>query len=171
MKIEKLENQKLVGLMVETPYGKFGLLASPRGLYRLEFPLSKQAKKFYAETAGARKQGKYLLKARDLLLRYLEGKSVSWASLPIDLSGMTPFQRKVLETLKKVEWGNCLSYSALAAKAGFPRATRAVGGVMRANRLPIFLPCHRVVGSTGLGGYSLGIQWKKRLLGLEKFKS
>ena len=65
--------------------------------------------------------GNFALHARDLPLQYLQGKAVSLASFPIDLSGMAPFQQKVLTALKKVGWGNCLSYSApLRPKQDFP---------------------------------------------------
>ncbi len=161
------EGKNPARLIVNTPFGKFGLEATPRGLCRVEFP---SPKKFYKLTRRRPlpRQQKILSQGRDLLLQYLQGKPVSFASLAVDLKGLTSFERKVLHTLKKVEWGDSLSYSALAAKAGFPRAARAVGGVMRKNRLPIFLPCHRVLRSGGrLGGYSPGIEWKKRLLGLE----
>lgn len=116
----------------------------------------------------SQKQKEILSRSRKLLLKYLQGKPVSFASIAIDFDGFTAFERKVLNTLKKVEWGSSLSYSALAAKARFPRASRTVGSTMKKNRLPIFLPCHRVVTSGGkLGGYSAGLQWKKKLLDLE----
>lgn len=165
MKVRKLKQENVAREVAKTPFGDFTLEATPRGLYRLRFPSSK-LQPFASEKS--QKQKEILSRARKLFFEYLEGKPVSFASLPIDLEGFSPFERQVLQTLKKLKWGSCLSYSALARRAGFPGASRAVGTVMSKNRLPIFLPCHRVVTSSGqLGGYSAGLRWKKKLLDLE----
>jgi len=83
-----------------------------------------------------------------------------WAgilALPIDLDGLTAFTRKVLGLLRQVPPGGAVSYGVLAARAGSPRAARAVGTVMARNPLPIVVPCHRVVTAAGgLGGFSGG---------------
>ena len=74
----------------------------------------------------------------------------------------------MLEELARVPYGELTTYGALAARAGRPRAARAVGMVMNRNPLPIVLPCHRVVGSTGsLVGYAGGLERKRALLELE----
>lgn len=81
--------------------------------------------------------------------------------------GVTPFQRRVLEACRAIPAGETLSYAQLAVIAGAPGAARAVGNVMRTNRIPLVIPCHRVVGSGGyLGGYSApeGLAMKRRLL-------
>ena len=78
------------------------------------------------------------------------------------------FGRTVLEELARVPYGKVTTYGALATKAGRPRAARAVGTVMNRNPVPIVLPCHRVVGSTGsLVGYAGGLDRKRTLLELE----
>ncbi len=75
--------------------------------------------------------------------------------LPVDLDGLPFFTRTVLELLRQVPPGQVLTYGELAARAGSPRAARAVGSVMAHNPLPIILPCHRVVASDGtLGGFA-----------------
>ena len=72
------------------------------------------------------------------------------------------------EALARVPYGELTTYGTLAAKAGRPRAARAVGTVMNRNPVPIVLPCHRVVGSTGaLTGYGGGLDRKRTLLELE----
>ena len=90
--------------------------------------------------------------------------------VPVELSDRTEFQRKVLNACQAIAPGETASYSDLAAKAGSPRAARAVGTVMSGNRAPLIVPCHRVVGSDGkLCGFSApdGINMKQRLLDLE----
>lgn len=89
----------------------------------------------------------------------------------LDLSGFTPFQREVYTALRKVPAGKAVTYGELAKRAGYPGAARAVGTAMKKNRLPIVIPCHRVVpASGGTGAYSAGIQWKRFLLEYEKQK-
>jgi methylated-DNA-[protein]-cysteine S-methyltransferase len=73
-----------------------------------------------------------------------------------------------MKELARVPYGQLTTYGTLAAKAGRPRAARAVGTIMNRNPVPIVLPCHRVVGSTGaLTGYGGGLDRKRRLLELE----
>lgn len=84
--------------------------------------------------------------------------------------GSTAFQRRVLDACRAIPAGETLSYAQLAIIAGAPGAARAVGNVMRTNRLPLVVPCHRVVASGGaLGGYSApeGLAMKRRLLARE----
>jgi methylated-DNA-[protein]-cysteine S-methyltransferase len=86
----------------------------------------------------------------------------------MDLSSQPEFRRKVLETLfRRVPSGSVVSYADLAHMVGSPRAARAVGGAMAGNPLPIFIPCHRVVGRKGLGGFGPGLACKEWLLRLE----
>ena len=81
--------------------------------------------------------------------------------------GGTDFQQSVFESMKQIKYGRVLTYKQLAFKIGRPNAYRAVGSACGANKIPIVIPCHRVVSSTGLGGFSSGIQRKKFLLNLE----
>lgn len=74
------------------------------------------------------------------------------------------FQRLVLKRLGQVPFGELLTYGQLAAAVGSPGAAQAVGAAMKANPIPIILPCHRVVASNGLGGYSGGGLANKRAL-------
>ena len=74
----------------------------------------------------------------------------------------------MLRELAHVPFGHTETYGALAARAGRPRAARAVGTVMNRNPIPIVLPCHRIVGANGsLTGYAGGLDRKRRLLQLE----
>ncbi|MDW8514967.1 methylated-DNA--[protein]-cysteine S-methyltransferase [Priestia flexa] len=88
--------------------------------------------------------------------------------LPLEITG-TAFQQKVWKELKTIPYGEVISYKQLASMIGQPKAVRAVGQANRRNRLPIFLPCHRVVGaSKDLTGYAgAQVHLKERLLTLE----
>lgn len=98
---------------------------------------------------------------------YFNGERMSF-SAAIDWSGYTPYQRKVLEIVKAIPYGEARTYGEVAQEAGNPRGARAVGGVMRANRTPLVIPCHRVLGTGGsLGGFSGGLELKKYLLNHE----
>ena len=100
----------------------------------------------------------------------LDGEPARFEDLPLDLSGLPPFQRRCLEVLRSTRPGEILTYGELAARAGSPRAARAAGQAMRRNPLPILVPCHRVVGEGWSGGFSFGqgLTTKQRLLDLER---
>jgi len=78
-----------------------------------------------------------------------------------------PFHRKVWAKLRTIPAGKTLTYGRIAAALGNPRASRAVGQACGANPLLLTIPCHRVVGVNGLGGFACGLAWKKKLLELE----
>lgn len=85
--------------------------------------------------------------------------------VPLDLSETTPFQRRVLETVKGISRGEVRPYVWVAREAGAPGASRAVGNVMANNPVPLLVPCHRVVRNDGrTGSYAFGAGEKVRLL-------
>jgi O-6-methylguanine DNA methyltransferase len=87
--------------------------------------------------------------------------------LPLDLRG-TDFQLRVWRELERIPYGQTRSYLQIAESIGSPKAIRAVGAANGANPIPIVVPCHRVIGSSGkLVGYGGGLPLKKRLLALE----
>jgi methylated-DNA-[protein]-cysteine S-methyltransferase len=105
----------------------------------------------------------------DRFTAFFAGQEVQFDDVPLDLDGSTPFQLAVAETLRaSVPRGEVVSYGELAALAGYPGAARAVGTFCAHNRFMLLVPCHRVVGADGLGGYgSAGLAVKRRLLALE----
>ena len=109
--------------------------------------------------------------ADDLVRRlhaFLRGEEVSFEDVSVDLGWATPFQRALADELRAVPRGEVVSYGELAALAGRPGAARAAGAFCAANRFAFLVPCHRVVGSTGIGGYGeAGVEVKRRLLALE----
>jgi methylated-DNA-[protein]-cysteine S-methyltransferase len=88
--------------------------------------------------------------------------------VPLGIEG-SPFFRRVYEVVRRIPAGQTLTYGEVARAAGRPGAARAVGNAMAQNQLCLFVPCHRVVGTGGLGGYSGagGLATKRRLLALE----
>jgi methylated-DNA-[protein]-cysteine S-methyltransferase len=101
------------------------------------------------------------------LVAYFAGEEVSFDDVELELEG-TPFQQELARALRGVPRGEVVTYGELAALAGRPGAARAAGTFCAQNALPIFVPCHRVVASTGLGSYgSSGVEYKRRLLALE----
>jgi methylated-DNA-[protein]-cysteine S-methyltransferase len=106
---------------------------------------------------------------RRALERYAQGRFVDLGAFAIEIGPTTDYRRRVLETARRIPYGETLSYGQLAARAGKPRAARAVGSAMASNRIALLIPCHRVVGAGGIGGFSCrtGVELKRRLLELE----
>ncbi len=91
-------------------------------------------------------------------------------SQKVDFPGGTDFEKRVWLTLKEIPYGETRTYKWVAEKVGSPNASRAVGQALGRNPLPIILPCHRVIESGGsLGGYSGGVNIKRRLLDMEYY--
>jgi methylated-DNA-[protein]-cysteine S-methyltransferase len=104
------------------------------------------------------------------LQAYAAGAHDDFRDIRVDAGPVSEFQRRVLDQCRRVRYGATISYAELAAKAGYRGAARAVGNCMAANRIPLIVPCHRVVCSNGRHGlYSGpgGVRMKRRLLGLE----
>ncbi len=156
----------------DTPWGRIGIEASGRGVTCVVLPgaadrakladLAQRAK----EAAPAAAKG-HTERAEREVREYLAGRRQAF-TVPVDLDGVPTFHRQVLRTLVAVRCGETVSYGALAARAGRPRAARAVGQAMARNPVPLLVPCHRVVASGGrLGGFGGGPALKRRLLDLE----
>jgi len=102
--------------------------------------------------------------------QYARGVRFDFERVDICLPEGTSFQHRVLNLTRKIEYGRRMTYGELALQAGSPQAARAVGNVMAGNRLPLIIPCHRVVASGGKwGGFSApqGVSLKRRLLEME----
>ncbi len=154
--------------VAETPIGELLLAATDRGLCRISFDPERELE-FLARSFGRRvlRVPRRLDPVRRQLDEYFGGRRRSFELEP-DLSPLADFQRLVLRELARVPFGEVTTYGALAARMGRPRAARAVGGALNRNPVPIVLPCHRVIGSTGsLVGYGGGLERKRALLRLE----
>ena len=105
-----------------------------------------------------------LLKAKTEVEEYLRGERKEF-DLPLSPKG-TPFQEKVWRELLKIKYGERGSYGEIGERIG-SKAYRAIGNACGKNPIPLIIPCHRVVGKNNLGGFSLGIVLKKKLLDIE----
>ncbi len=111
-----------------------------------------------------------LRKAGASLRSYLSGERVLF-DLPLDMRYYTQFQKAVWEATGMIPYGETRSYAWVAKEIGNPRAVRAVGQALGANPVPIIIPCHRVIGSSGkLCGFAGGLALKQKLLDLENRK-
>ncbi len=156
--------------IVSSPIGDLLVAASDRGLAAIWFdPDPESDLDRLARIAGPRvlRSPRSVDGARRELDEYFSGRRRAF-DLQLDLHALAPFTVRVLGELSRVPYGETTTYGALAARVGSPRAARAVGTVMHRNRIPIVLPCHRVVGSSGnLTGYAGGLDRKLTLLELE----
>jgi len=156
--------------VVDSPIGALLLAATEQGLCRIGFDPDPDAElDRLSREHGLRvlRAPKRLDLARRQLEEYFEGEREVF-DLPADLTGVPPFHSRVLLELVRVPFGQVTTYGTLARTIGNPRAARAVGGALNRNPVPIVLPCHRVVGSTGsLVGYGGGLDRKRALLRLE----
>lgn len=100
------------------------------------------------------------------LEQYMSGERVVF-NQEIDISDLTGFQQHVLNEIRQVPYGETVTYAELAESIEKPRAYRAVANACGVNPVPIVIPCHRVVATNTLGGYSSGVEIKKELLMLE----
>jgi methylated-DNA-[protein]-cysteine S-methyltransferase len=156
--------------VVETPIGELLVAASDQGLAAISFdPDPEESLDRLARIAGPRvlRSPRSVDEARRELDEYFGGRRRAF-DLALDLRVLPPFTVSVLGALARVPYGETTTYGKLASRVGHPQAARAVGTVMHRNRIPIVLPCHRVVGSTGdLTGYAGGLDRKRALLEFE----
>ena len=146
-------------LCFETPLGFMALGEEDGHIVRVYLPNSLTPRLMPRETP-------LLVRARDQLLEYLAGERTEF-DLPLAPQG-TPFQQKVWAALQDIPYGQTRSYKDIALAVDCPMGYRAVGMANRSNPIPIFVPCHRVIGADGsLGGYACGPELKRALLAIE----
>lgn len=148
---------------LETPIGELLLAGDADGLSLIGFPKGSMRREPEPDWIFNEKP---LAEARRQLREYFAGKRRGF-DLPLNLSG-TEFQVSVLRALLEIPYGETVSYGEIAKRIGRPRAVRAVGAANGRNPLPVVVPCHRVIGSTGdLTGFGGGLDTKEALLRLE----
>ena len=165
-----------------TAIGPCGVAWSARGLVALALPerdAAETARRLIAKSgsAGAVSPPPAVAAAIAQITRYCAGERIDLSSVPLDLSGIDPFRRRLYETMRVLHFGETTTYGELARRAGVAQAgsqewemARDVGVAMGRNPLPIVVPCHRVLAAGGkLGGFSAygGTATKEKLLALE----
>ncbi|MGH2378874.1 MAG: methylated-DNA--[protein]-cysteine S-methyltransferase [Candidatus Limnocylindria bacterium] len=169
----KREDLVTVGYSVlDSPLGPLWAAVGPRGVATISYggaPDARELRRLVAVFGPGIVPDR---RATDELEReldqYFEGKRREFA-VAFDLTGLTPFYRAILRATAKVPYGRVTTYAAVARRAGNERASRAAGGALSWNPIPIVVPCHRVVATDGsLSGYAGGLDAKRRLLALER---
>jgi O-6-methylguanine DNA methyltransferase len=157
-----------------TPLGEVFIAASADGLVAATLPdtdwpgrLDDLRRRFPGATL--REDAAALAPFTVALDRWLDGEDFP-LDLPVVLDG-TPFQRAAWQVLREIPRGQVITYGELATRAGKPGAARAAGSACGANRIPLFVPCHRVVAASGLGGFGGGLTLKRVLLAMEGVRS
>tara|TARA_Y100000746_G_scaffold170203_1_gene147505 strand:- start:117 stop:584 length:468 start_codon:yes stop_codon:yes gene_type:complete len=144
---------------LKTPIGELGLLGDDTNLLELSLNGLKGLSR-----RGKSTEDRFKVEIKQLNQYFLKKRRTF--SIKIYLEG-TNFQKEVYKEMINIKYGKVLTYKDLAEKAGHPRAYRAVGSTCGANKIPIVIPCHRVISSSGLGGFGGGLRLKKFLLNLE----
>lgn len=149
--------------LMDSPIGRLLLAGDRDGLGLVSFPSGSKAR---SPESGWRADPAPFGAAIDQLSAYFAGDLTDF-DLALAPRG-TPFQLRVWQALCGIPYGETISYGELARRVGRPKAARAVGAANGANPLPIIVPCHRVIGSTGkLTGFGGGVETKAALLALE----
>ncbi len=150
---------------IQTSAGTFTATFTERGIAALDFPSARRA----AQPAVRPDDdlARLVRLTRDALEAVLSGQAPRQLP-PLDWTGATEFRRRVWTVLLRIPPGKTLTYAQVAVQLGAARATRAVGGACGANPIPVLVPCHRVVATGGgMGGFSGGLDWKRKLLAVE----
>lgn len=155
----------------KTSLGYMGVVASPKGLHMVILPRKseKEIKGAFEEHYAVEiyRDDKKLAGIANKIKNFLRGKMVAFRE-NFDVGGATPFEMRVWDTVYGIPYGEVRSYAWVAKQIGNPKEVRAVGQALKRNRLPIVIPCHRVINKSGdLGGFAGGIELKRKLLKIE----
>jgi len=149
----------------DTPIGQLLIAGDEEAIHLIGFMKNGQPQRPQAGWTGS--MNGLLAEAVRQLREYFAGSRQDF-DLPLAPKG-TDFQRKVWRTLQEIPYGETISYGELAKRVGNPKASRAVGSANGKNRIPIVIPCHRVIaGDGGLGGFGGGLSVKEKLLAIER---
>jgi O-6-methylguanine DNA methyltransferase len=158
-----------------TKWGYFGLVGAESGLCRTYLPGSKLAViefQLLKDFPTAHLEPAFCQGLQEQIAAYFEGALQSFSfDVPLVFDSVADFSRSVLAACRKVRFGQVITYRELAKRSGRPAASRAVGGALARNPLPLLIPCHRIIRTDGkLGGFSApgGIELKQRMLDLER---
>ena len=154
-----------------TPFGWYAAVVSEKGLKfgSMRRSPDKAVEELSSRLNGASQDPPAVAEVREGLMAFFDGDGMALDAIALDLEGAPPFHRAAWEACRQIPLGETRSYAWLASEAGRPGAYRAAGQAMARNRVPLVVPCHRVIGSSGgLHGYGAGgLVVKERLLRAE----
>ena len=151
---------------IKTGDGIFVAIFSGHGLARLDFPGTSRVSEAETNDPSAN-QRVWIELTTAALKQVLAGRNPGRLP-PLDWTGTTEFRQATWKALLRIASGCTKTYGQIARELGRPLAVRAVGGACGANPIPVLVPCHRVVATGGaIGGFSGGLDWKRRLLARE----
>ena len=166
----------------EGPWGPYRIAVTSRGVVAAAWTADAEAfqadvaRRLRGQESGDDEPGAAaarLTELRDAIEAIVAGMPVDVRDVPVDLADRAAFDRRVLEAVRTIGWGETASYGEVARRAGSPRAARAVGGAIGRNAISLLVPCHRVIAADGtLGGYggadpterADAVAWKQELL-------
>ena len=161
------ENPELYGTAFETGWGWCAVTRNGGGeVVQLLLPTKREKAEQFIKNLQWKKFPAVEKAVRD----YFKGVRADFSGIRLCMDGMPDFHRKVYKQLLKVPYGKRVTYKELARMAGNPNASRAVGGAMRRNPIPLIIPCHRVIrsdGATGQFSADGGPAFKRRMLEME----
>lgn len=160
-------------VLQRTSLGWVGAATSKKGLAAVVLPQREVADvvaRLHSEFYSLREMENQLLKGfRGECEKYFMGQKAVFDELDIDWSWPTPFSLEVYRYVKDIPYGELMTYKEVAVGIGNSKAARAVGGAMKRNKLPLVIPCHRVISAKGLGGFTgAGLEIKEKMINMEK---
>lgn len=165
------EGQRLtLDIIAESPVGAAAAAMRGRAVVAVEVGASSAQEAVFriSQKLGSPEFDLGRNRAGDELREYFAGKRRKF-SVPTDIAGLSAFSSRVLRACARIPFGMTATYQDIARAIRAPRSTRAVGGALGANPIPVIIPCHRVLAADSLGGYSApgGVRTKLALLALE----
>src|SRR5947207_7568176 len=159
--------------LFETKLGFAGIAWNGRGITRLRLPdpdRAAAARQFKGKTES--QPPPHVMAVVEQARNYFSGERIDFTPITLDLAGIGPLRRAIYDALRKVGFGETVTYGELAKRAGVnaPQAAQDVGVAMARNPVPLIIPCHRVLAAGGkLGGFSAAgcTETKERMLALE----
>jgi methylated-DNA-[protein]-cysteine S-methyltransferase len=144
--------------LLVTPIGNLSITWTKKGILRIRIGRGRRIGNPPA----------FVEKLLKVLKEYFSGKRVSFEGIPLDFSSVNKFFKDVYQAVSKIKYGHTATYKQIAKMVGCKNVARAVGLALRKNPLPIVIPCHRVIYSTGrTGKYIFGRKAKQILLAIE----
>lgn len=154
--------------------GYVAIISNEKGILELFLPeenyddVVNKIKKRYPYITE-KKDGELFDKIKEKILSYFKEEKVDFSDIPVDLSQYKELTQKVFEIVRTIPFGETRTYRWVAEQLNNTKITRVIGKILNSNKIPIIIPCHRIIKSDGeIGGYSYGLEWKIRLLKIEK---